>query len=880
MVSCENAEKGRIRILALIIAFTAFIILITPVSAFLYGRAYYREITITNNINQALTDYQVVITLDTQTLISQGKMRSDCGDIRITDLNGNQLPYWVRNCNQTNTEIWTKIPSIPASSQTKIYLWYGNSSATSQSNGEAVFEWFDDASTNKTSSYVLRDVYPSGNPCSFNYDSTNKRYVFSITSSDNCALTIANRVFSNAEIEINFITPNTLSSNYYFGATVRYSSSGLYYVVACNYFSPDRIRWIYEPNPPSYPSALTETSFSGNVISANTQYIFIARAYSTNLYAWTSLESKSLTASHTALSSGEYGIFFGSDPGSVYFNFVMIRKYVDPEPSVVVGSERAGIFLDYVLLTRTATGYNVSFSVNSSAPNTNTTAIASIYYRTQLNTSFSLHGNMSVTAGNYSYDLNVNVDAIEVRVDLVINNVTTDSKTALYDSIPPAVSNITVSTTATSIIVNTTLSDNWLIVKYKILLNNKTMIDKNITPVSMANISESISINEAITVNVVEVIAYDIMNNSNSNSTSFILLLRMKIYDEFSGAELSNCSFSALEINQDYSLGNEWINNTPSFQPNKKYYVLFSCPNYYPRAQIFESTNVSKNVSIYLPPANKSFYVTLVVYDPTGAFYQLGSRVFIMRNGSELDVRFLDTNHAAMMPLLLDKLYLVGVKNDKDTRIVGYITATADRITLYINQLNFTTQHHAAIAWNCTKTDIIKCNWTTLAGNTSLAVMTIYNASGNIVANYTADTPDGSFTFLGPKDVYRVEFRVYNDLQNVSYSFQIFDWKPSEQPMITPVYLTTNQTNQSAAIPAFDIKSVPSEYRLLLFSGLAVIVAMFFRRTNAPVGLALSLSILALSVALGFVDLSANLLVVLALIVGLSFIEIEREKGI
>ncbi|MFZ8855699.1 MAG: DUF2341 domain-containing protein, partial [Candidatus Nanopusillus sp.] len=81
------------------------------------------------------------VTLDTQSLISQGKMRSDCGDIRFTDFNGTLLNYWIEpnTCNTNNTKIWVKAPFIPRGSTKNIYLWYGNPSATSMSNLNNVF---------------------------------------------------------------------------------------------------------------------------------------------------------------------------------------------------------------------------------------------------------------------------------------------------------------------------------------------------------------------------------------------------------------------------------------------------------------------------------------------------------------------------------------------------------------------------------------------------------------------------------------------------------------------------------------------------------------------------------------------------------------------
>jgi hypothetical protein len=60
-------------------------------------------------------------------------MRSDCGDIRFTDSDGQtQLNYWIESgCNTSSTKIWVKVPSIPANSTKTIYVYYGNSSATS-----------------------------------------------------------------------------------------------------------------------------------------------------------------------------------------------------------------------------------------------------------------------------------------------------------------------------------------------------------------------------------------------------------------------------------------------------------------------------------------------------------------------------------------------------------------------------------------------------------------------------------------------------------------------------------------------------------------------------------------------------------------------------
>ncbi len=107
---------------------------------------YRRAITIHENSRSTLTDYQVLVVLDTASLIDEGKMQDDCDDIRFTDSDGvTQLNYWLEGpCDSTDTKVWVKVPRIPAGSEKKIYVYYGNPGAVSQSDAEGVFELYDD----------------------------------------------------------------------------------------------------------------------------------------------------------------------------------------------------------------------------------------------------------------------------------------------------------------------------------------------------------------------------------------------------------------------------------------------------------------------------------------------------------------------------------------------------------------------------------------------------------------------------------------------------------------------------------------------------------------------------------------------------------------
>ncbi len=91
---------------------------------------YRRAITV-NNSGGTLTDEDVLINLDTATLISGNKLLSNCNDLRFVDSNDSTLlQYWIEDdCNTSDTKIWVRIPSLPSGGKT-IYVYYGNNAAT------------------------------------------------------------------------------------------------------------------------------------------------------------------------------------------------------------------------------------------------------------------------------------------------------------------------------------------------------------------------------------------------------------------------------------------------------------------------------------------------------------------------------------------------------------------------------------------------------------------------------------------------------------------------------------------------------------------------------------------------------------------------------
>jgi len=129
---------------------------------------YRRVLYVFNFVNKKLNDYQVLFTTNTQVLIQQGKMKIDCSDVRfVAEDNRTVLPHFIESgANTTKTKFWIKISTLPAGSienpsYVKIYMYYGNPTATSASNPRAVFDVYEDFSTNpRTSGYW--DIYDRG----------------------------------------------------------------------------------------------------------------------------------------------------------------------------------------------------------------------------------------------------------------------------------------------------------------------------------------------------------------------------------------------------------------------------------------------------------------------------------------------------------------------------------------------------------------------------------------------------------------------------------------------------------------------------------------------------------------------------------------------
>lgn len=162
MVTTAIAHQSLIFLLLFMTSFTGFS------QTSLEHWTYRQEIRIDNTGSALpLVDHQISIDLNTQQLVSEGKIDENGHDLRITDSDGKtHLCFWIENgIGQTNTRIWCKIPYVEAGEMKSIYFFYGyqgDEPIHSAANAHCTFHLFDDFAGN-TLDHDKWETYGAGN---------------------------------------------------------------------------------------------------------------------------------------------------------------------------------------------------------------------------------------------------------------------------------------------------------------------------------------------------------------------------------------------------------------------------------------------------------------------------------------------------------------------------------------------------------------------------------------------------------------------------------------------------------------------------------------------------------------------------------------------
>ena len=109
-----------------------------------------------NNTGVNLTHYQYSFAVNTSALVIEGKMNADGSDCRVMDENNISQPFWNETAfNTSSTIIWVNATTLGNITNTTHYMYYGNASAASMSNGSTTFKFYDGVeygSTNQSTS--------------------------------------------------------------------------------------------------------------------------------------------------------------------------------------------------------------------------------------------------------------------------------------------------------------------------------------------------------------------------------------------------------------------------------------------------------------------------------------------------------------------------------------------------------------------------------------------------------------------------------------------------------------------------------------------------------------------------------------------------------
>jgi len=357
--------------------------------------SYYRQITITNSGSTALSNYTIKLTVDTATPISQGKMRSDAGDIRFFDSDSSTLlSYWIESgINTASTVIWVKIPSIPAQSSKTIYMVYGNPSLTSASSGSSTFLFFDDFSTytqgasisgqggwqysaDSSSSYATVTTYSSRTAVHI-YDASGSLAVSHSYTISNSVTALLEFYLVNAPADWGLLFADTAggyptsASGYYFSVK---SGGTPYWTIQ---------RW-------SGGSSTAIASSSSNAPSNGATYTLNATWRGSTLYHTVykgdgSVLSPTMSASDTTFSSRSYVTFRLFTGVEIYVFRIRIFAFASPKPTTSIGSECVIYYtkpypLNTVYLNHTFVSSPSSFTFSLSSSNSSTASYTSPYY--------------------------------------------------------------------------------------------------------------------------------------------------------------------------------------------------------------------------------------------------------------------------------------------------------------------------------------------------------------------------------------------------------------------------------------------------------------------------------------------------------------------
>ena len=294
------------------------------------GWNYRKEHNLTSS--SAVTDYQVKFDVYNTTGTDSGNsvylgsnVQVDFDDVRWTWYNTSsnsevECDYWIESYSSNHATFWVEVPSIPSSGNSTIYIYYGKSDATTTSNGDNTFIFFDDfpGTSLDTNKWVVRqgDVSVADSQLKLTGGEATRGLIDGLT-----AISIG------AALHLKAKGSTTTVANHHFVAMRKsndwnYKAGDLYGDTSANkanFHTRDA-------------GSTTATSLTLNSLDSWHTYKLTWKSGESKIYQDDTLEATHTTNVPTVDNVVVFyeGTVSGQD---VYVDWCFVRKYVSPEPS-------------------------------------------------------------------------------------------------------------------------------------------------------------------------------------------------------------------------------------------------------------------------------------------------------------------------------------------------------------------------------------------------------------------------------------------------------------------------------------------------------------------------------------------------------------------
>jgi len=269
--------------------------------------------------------------------------KRDFGDVRFTWLNSSsgleqECSYWMEELRTGESTIfWVKIPEISSRIDNKIYIYYGKTDATSASNAKNTFDLFDDFNGDLTEWTITH------------YDGTGSASIVNGWARINAQpngdfwgyVDGASGIFKATPLNDNYVIetmfrqqsyPTKDAHNRFLMSRANLASNSAFYVMLFDDDSSHITTCWRDANGAYTGWAGENTGWSRG--SQTTFYARLAKIGST-FYAYISPDGNTWfsAGSRSGSYQGYIGLVDSYHDGYTEFDWVRVRKYVEPEPS-------------------------------------------------------------------------------------------------------------------------------------------------------------------------------------------------------------------------------------------------------------------------------------------------------------------------------------------------------------------------------------------------------------------------------------------------------------------------------------------------------------------------------------------------------------------